>query len=503
MTRLTDRRTRRAPGSGSTRALLVVVCLAQFMVILDVSIVNVAMPTIGRGLSFAPEDLQWVINAYTILFAGFLMLGGRCADLLGRRRVFLAGTALFSLCSLGCSLADSQALLLVARGLQGFAGALVSPATLSIITSSLREGPERNRGVGLWGAMGGLGGSSGVLLGGVLTQAFGWQAIFAVNVPIGIGVVLTGMRVLPRMSPAGGERHFDATGAVLITASLIGFTYGLVRSDALGWGSAGVIAPLAAAAGLFLAFLLVEARVARSPLVPLGVLRLGRLRAANAVVALLYAAVFPLWFFLTLYLQQVLGMSALQAGLAFLPMTLSIFAASTFAPRLVAAVGARGLISTGLVLSGIGIALLSGVQPGGSYAGSVLPGALLASIGMGCALVPATIVAMQGLPGRLSGLGSGVLNTSRLMGGAVGLALLSTIATAQTQGERGVNAARALTDGFDLAFVVAAGLCAAGAALAVALLGRRPTAGGAETAKAGLAHEAAHGAGELAESAAA
>jgi MFS family permease len=512
----------------SKTALLVVVCLAQFMVILDVSIVNVALPEIHDGLRFSTPGLQWVVNAYTLTFAGFLMLGGRAADLLGRRRVFIAGTALFALSSLACSLADSRGLLIGARALQGFGGAVLSPATLSIITSSLREGPERNRGLAMWGAMGALGASSGALFGGILTQAFGWSAIFAINVPLGVLVIVLGLRLIPAPAAANfgaatedlgvgakddlgararddlaaratddpaaearhvvgerppnvaGERpprHFDATGAVLVTASLVSLTFGIVRTDTLGWGSTGVLAPLAGGVVLLAAFMLVEARIARVPLVPLAIFRVGQLRAANLVVILLYAAFFPVWFFLTLYLQQVLHYDAIEAGVSFLPMTLSIFAASTLAPRLVARLGPRRVIAGGMLCATFGMALLTGVAPGGTYVGSMLPGAVLASVGMGLSLVPATIVAMQGLERSQSGLGSGLLNTSRLVGGALGLAVLSTIADAKTHGELTVGAARALTDGFDLAFAVGALLCLAGAAVAALLLAPRATAG--------------------------
>ena len=271
----------------STNALLIVVCLAQFMVILDVAIVNVALPSMRAGLHFSTTGLQWVVNAYTLTFAGFLMLGGRSADLLGRRRVFLAGVALFSLSSLLCALADSRGLLIGARALQGFAGAVLSPATLSIITSSLPEGRERNRGLAAWGAVGGLGASSGALLGGVLTQAFGWPAIFAVNVPLGALVVVFGLRVIPAHLPAAGRRHFDVTGAVLVTAALVSVTFGIVRTDTLGWGSPGVLVPLLGGLVLLAAFLLVEARFAQEPLVPLSIFRIGHLRAANSVVLLL------------------------------------------------------------------------------------------------------------------------------------------------------------------------------------------------------------------------
>jgi EmrB/QacA subfamily drug resistance transporter len=462
----------------ATNAILAVVCLAQFMVILDVSIVNVALPSIRNGLGFSTTGLQWVVNAYTLTFAGLLMLGGRAADLLGRRRVFLAGTAMFALSSLACAVASSRGLLIGARGVQGIAGAVTSPATLSIITSTLPEGRERNRGLALWGAMGALGASSGALLGGILTQSLGWQAIFAVNVPLGAVIVALGLRAIPAITPvsgaadAGAARHFDALGAALITASLIAATFGIVRTDTLGWASTGVLGPLAAGMLLLGAFVVVEARVARVPLVPLSIFRARRLRAANLIVLLMYAASFPAWFFITLYLQQVLHYDAIEAGLAFLPMTGSIFLGSSLAPRVVARFGSRPVIVTAMVSMAAGMLLLSGVGPGGNYAGTVLAGALLTALGMGFSLVPSTIVAMQGVPASASGVASGLLNTSRLMGGALGLAILSTIAAGQTRSEIGLGAARALSDGFDLAFTVAV-VFAIGAA-AIAAVGLRP-----------------------------
>jgi EmrB/QacA subfamily drug resistance transporter len=456
----------------STTALLVVVCLAQFMVILDIAIVNVALPSIRTGLHFSTTGLQWVVNAYTLTFAGFLMLGGRSADLLGRRRVFLVGTALFALSSLACALANSRGLLIGARGLQGLSGAVLSPATLSIITSTLPEGPERNRGLAAWGAVGGLGASSGALLGGFLTQGFGWPAIFAVNVPLGVIVVALGLRVIPATARAEGTRHFDVTGAVLVTASLVSLTYGIVRTDTLGWGNSGVVAPLIAGLGLLAAFLFVEARVAEQPLMPLSIFRIGHLRAANSVVLLLYAAQFPGWFFLTLYLQQVLHYDAIEAGLGFLPMTLSIFAASTLAPRVVARFGPRPVITTGMLTSAAGFMLLSGVTPEGTYVQTVLLGAVLAALGMGLTLVPATIVAMQGVERAQSGVASGLLNTSRLVGGALGLAVLSTIAAGQA-GDAGGSAVAA-TNGFALAYHVGAVIALSGAAIAGFLL-REPS----------------------------
>jgi EmrB/QacA subfamily drug resistance transporter len=451
----------------STNAVLAVVCLAQFMIILDVSIVNVALPSIRGGLHFSTTGLQWVVNAYTLTFAGLLMLGGRSADLLGRRRVFLAGTTAFALSSLICALASSRGLLIGARGVQGIAGAITSPATLSIITSTLPEGRERNRGLGLWGAMGALGASSGALLGGILTQVFGWQAIFAVNIPLGAIVVGLGLLAIPAIAPVQGHpRRFDALGATLVTAGLIALTFGIVRTDTLGWGSTGVLAPLAAGVALLSAFFYVEARVAEAPLVPLQIFRIRRLRAANLVVVLLYAANFPSFFFITLYLQQVLHYSAIGAGLSFLPWTLTIFISSTLAPRAVARFGPRAVIVAAMLASGAGMALFTGIGPGQTYAGAVLAGALLTALGMGFTLVPATIVAMQGVAGTQSGVASGLLNTSRLMGGALGLAVLSTIASDQTRHAVGVGAVQALTDGFGVAFTVAVGFAVIGALVA-------------------------------------
>jgi EmrB/QacA subfamily drug resistance transporter len=453
-----------------TNGILAVVCLAQFMVLLDVSIVNVALPSIRNDLHFSTTGLQWVVNAYTLTFAGLLMLGGRSADLLGRRRVLLIGTAMFMLSSAACALAASRGLLIGARAVQGLSGAVMSPATLSIITSTLPEGPRRNRGLALWGAMGALGASSGALLGGILTQSLGWPAIFAVNLPLGAIVIACGLRVIPSIEAAQGRRHFDVTGAVLVTAGLSAVTFGIVRSDSLAWVSTGVLGPLGVGLALLGAFVLTEARFARVPLVPLSIFRAGQLRSANIVIVLLYAANFPTWFFITLYLQQVLHFDAVEAGLGFLPMTGSIFLGSTLAPRVVTRFGARRVITVGMLSAASGALLLTGVGPGDSYLGSVLAGAMLSALGMGFSLVPATIVAMRDVTGSQSGLGSGVLNTSRLIGGALGLAVLSTIAAAQTRGEIGVGAARALSDGFDLAFAVASLFCLVGAVVALTTL---------------------------------
>ncbi len=458
-----------------TGALLVLVCLAQLMVILDVSIVNVALPSIRDGLRFSTTGLQWVVNAYTLTFAGFLLLGGRAADLLGRRRVFLAGTALFALASLACALADSRPLLIGARALQGVGGAVISPASLAIIATSFKEGRARSRALGVWGAMGGVGGSLGVLLGGVLTQAFGWPAIFVVNVPIGIAVIAVGRGLIPAGRAPSASRHFDATGALLVTGALTVLVYAIVRTDTLGWGAPGVLAPLALGLALLAAFAFVEGRVARAPLMPLRVFGMARLRAANLIVFLLYAAVFAIWFFLSLYLQQVLRYDPLQTGLRFLPMTLAIVATSTLAPRFVAAFGERRVLTVGMLCAAAGLYLLTDVRSGGSYVADVLPGGLLAAMGLGLSLVPATIAAVAGVPAKESGLASGMLNTSRLIGGALGLAVLSTIAASRTRADLlvGASGPSALSGGFRLAFAVAAGFSLLGALAAAVLLRAR------------------------------
>jgi EmrB/QacA subfamily drug resistance transporter len=454
--------------------LLIIVCLAQFMVILDVSIVNVALPKIGAGLNFSTTGLEWVVNAYTLTFSGLLMLGGRAADLLGRRRVFLVGVGLFAFASLLCAVASSKGLLIGGRARQGVGGAVMSPATKAIITTSFAEGAERNRALGVWGAMAGLGGSSGALLGGILTDGLGWPAIFSINIPIGIAVVLIGRRVIPEGRNVHATRHFDVAGATLVTGGLFAITYGIVRTDALGWGSAGVLAPLAAGVALIGLFALVEGRFAKAPLVPLSVFRMRQLRGANLAVFLMYSALFSLWFFLTLYMQRVLGFSAIEAGLSFLPMTLSVVAGSSIAPRLIARVGVRPVVTAALLVATAGMLLLTGVRPGGTYAAQVLPGGVLAALALGVALVGSTIAAVQGVPQSQSGLASGLLNTSRLMGGALGLAVLGTIAANHTKSVAASSAAAALTDGYGLAFTVGAGFTAAGALVAAVMLRKPP-----------------------------
>jgi EmrB/QacA subfamily drug resistance transporter len=456
--------------------LLAVICLAQFMVILDVSIVNVALPSIRASLDFSATGLAWIVNAYTLTFAGFLMLGGRAADLLGRRRVFLTGTALFGLASLACAVSDSRDLIVAARAVQGIGGAIISPASLSILTTSFAEGRERNRALGWWGAIGGIGAASGVLLGGLLTQGLGWQWVFLVNVPLAAGILAVGRGLVPEGRADLGHRHFDVTGAVLVTAGFVALVFGIVRSDTLGWGALGVLGPIGLGAALLAAFAVVEGRVAKAPLVPLWIFSLKALRTANGVVLALYSGVFVMWFFVSIYVQQVLGYDAITTGLAFLPMTVLVAVAASRSPRIAARIGTRWTIASGMLLAALGLLVLTGIGPGGSYVETVLPGGLLASGGLGLALVPATIVAMQGVPAAAAGVASGLLNTSRLLGGALGLAVLTTIATSYTHAQHlaGVNAAQALTDGYGRALLVGAIICAVGAIGAAALLRPRP-----------------------------
>jgi EmrB/QacA subfamily drug resistance transporter len=457
-------------------ALLLTVCLAQFMVILDISIVNVALPDIHSSLGFSDTGLQWVVNAYTLTFAGFLMLAGRATDLLPRRQVFLVGVGLFAAASLGCALADGQGVLVGARAIQGFGAAVISAASLAIVTGNFKEGAERNRALGLWAAMGGVGGSAGVLLGGALTQGFSWPAIFIINVPVGIAVLIAGRRIIPRESAVANERKLDVPGAVLISGGLTAIVYGIVRTDSLGWGSLGVLVPLALGVVLLGLFALVEGKLAADPLIPLDVFKMPALRAANLIVAVLFAGMFGMWYFVSLYLQEVKGEDALVAGVSFLPMTLLIFAGSATAPRLVARFGVRTTLTIGMSLATVGFLVLATVEASSSYWAAILPGGMLAALGAGWSLVPATIVAVKGVPAAQNGLASGVVNTSRLVGGTLGLAVLTTLATSHTNSllASGTGQLDALTSGYRIAFLIGAGLCLAGTVAAVTLLRGRP-----------------------------
>ena len=452
------------------RATLILACLAQFMVILDVSVVNVALPAIHHSLRFSEQDLQWVVNAYTVTFAGFLLLGGRAADLLGRRRVFIAGLTLFSLASLAGGVATSQGVLIAARAAQGLGGAVVAPASLSILTTTFAEGPARNRALGAWGAMGAAGGSAGVLLGGALTDLLSWRWVLFVNVPIGLAAALLAARYISRDQHVASKRDFDLSGALSATVGLSVLVLGIVRTDATGWGSAPTLSLIGAGALLLALFVAIEGRFARKPLMPLRIYASRTLSAANGVVLLIGGATFGMWFFVSLYLQQVLGYSPIRAGLAFLPMTICIALGSTMASRAVGRFGTKPLLVAGMLAQTVGLLLFAALPVDGHYVSNVLAPSLLVAIGIGLSFVPATIAAVAGVASGEAGLASGLVNTSRLFGGALGLAILAALATARTDAHHAVGVAAthaALTSGFHLAFMVAAGFSLAGGLVAL------------------------------------
>jgi EmrB/QacA subfamily drug resistance transporter len=450
---------------------LVLCCLAQFMVILDVSIVNVALPSIRTDLDFTATDLQWVVNAYTLTFAGFLLLGGRAADLLGRRRVFIAGLLLFAFASLLGGLATSQGMLVGARAVQGLGGAVVAPATLSILTTTFAEGAERNRALAFWGAMGGAGGAAGALLGGVLTDLLGWEWIFYVNVPIGIAAAIAAQRFVEEgRADTQGRRHFDLAGATAVTAGLVALCYGIVRTDVKGWGSAETLGAMGAGLALIGVFLVIESRLSARPLMPLGIWRSRSLAGANVVVFFLGASIFAMWYFVSLYLQQVLGYSPIEAGLAFLPMTIAIIVGSTLAGRSAARIGAGRLLTFGMALSALGMLLFARIPVDGSYVADVLAPALLVAVGIGMSFVPVTIAAVAGVARQQAGLASGLVNTSRQVGGSLGLAVLATVATARTHALG--TGPGALVAGFHRAFEVGAGFAALASFAAATMLWR-------------------------------
>ena len=457
-----------APRKQNLTAILALACLAQFMVILDVFVVNVALPEIRRALGFSQGDLQWVVNAYTITFGGFLLLGGRAADLLGRRRVFVFGLLLFSLASMAAGLADTRAELIIARLVQGLGGAVIAPASLSILTTTFTEPAERHRAVGIWGAVGGAGGAAGVLLGGVIVDALNWRWIFFVNVPIGLVCAALAAYMIAESFNPNATRAFDVVGAVLATVGLSLLVFGIVRTDTGGWGNGTTLALIIAGVVVLAGFLVNEGRFAKAPLMPLRLFRSRSLSGANVIVMIIGASTFGMWFFFSLYLQEVRGYSPLHAGLIFLPMTLALMIGAVIASGLTARVGARRLLILGMSLLTAGLALFSLVHVHTSYFGVTLAASMLASIGMPLAFIPSTILATSGVAQSEAGIASAILNTARMFGGALGLAVLVALATTHsnhllkhaTSSVHTVD--HALVSGYDLAFLVAACMAAAG-----------------------------------------
>ncbi len=455
---------------------LALLAMTQFVIVIDASIVNVALPSIGRALHFSQDDLTWVVNAYTLTFGGFLLLGGRLADLMGRRRMFMLGLVVFSLASLAGGLAQSEPWLIAARAVQGMGAAIVSPAALSIVTTTFAEGAERNRALGVWGSVAGAGGAAGVLLGGVLTSGLSWRWVLFVNVPIGVVCALLSPRILHESHADAETRDFDIPGAVTVTAGLALLVYAVVNAVNVGWGSAETLLLLAGSVILLAAFLAIELR-SRAPLMPFSIFRLRTLRGADAIALLIGMSLFSMFFFISLYMQQVLHYSALKAGVSYLPLAVGIILAAGVASAGVTGVGFKPVLLAGLLFVAGGLFWFSRVPgTGGTFAADVLGPSLLAAIGLGLSFVSVTIAAVTGTRPREAGLASGLVNTAQQVGGALGLAILATIADSRTQdllrGGRH-DTAVALTKGFDRAFLVGAGFALAGALLTLLLISTR------------------------------
>jgi EmrB/QacA subfamily drug resistance transporter len=450
---------------------VIVVCLAQFMVVLDATITNVALPSIQSDLSFSAADLQWVVNAYMLVFGGFLLLGGRAADLLGRRRLFLAGIALFTVASLADALATSPGALVAARAVQGLGAALVSPAALSIITTTVPEGPDRAKALGAFAAISGGGGAVGLLLGGLLTDALSWQWVFLINLPIGIAALALAVRVVAESRVEHHAGGFDLPGAALVTSGLVMLTYAIVKAQSFGWGSARTLGLGAGALALLGAFGVVQQRRA-APLVRLAIFRTRTLTVANAATVLLLGGMYALFYFGSLYFQEIKGFSALQTGAAFLPMTIGIISGSVISQRLIARFGPKAVLAGGLLVGTAGLMWMTTLTPDVSYVAGFLPGVILLALGIGNAFVPLTLIATSGVAPDDQGLASGLFNTSQQVGGALGLAVLTTVANQATAGATGSRAST-LVHGYTTAFGVGAALLLAAAGLVVLALRRQ------------------------------
>jgi EmrB/QacA subfamily drug resistance transporter len=455
-------------------------CFAQFMLVLDATIVNVALPSIQKDLNLSAQNLQWIVNAYTLVFGGFLLLGGRAADLLGRRRLFAIGLTIFSIASLVNALAQSGEMLIIARGFQGLGGALVSPAALSIITTTFGEGPDRTKALSVWGGIAAGGAAFGLLLGGVLTQTLSWQWNFIVNVPVGIGVLAATMRFVPESRQENAVRHFDVAGAVTVTSGLMVLVYAIVKAQQWGWGSTTTLAWAAGAIALLVAFVAIEQR-SRSPLVRLSFFRMRWISTANATMFVVAGGMFGMFYFASLYVQEILGYGPLKAGLAFLPVSAGIMVGAGLSQQLIGRVGVKPVAMAGVTLAAGGLATLAATtQLDGTYL-ALLSGLLPMAVGMGLTFVPLTLIGTAGVAPEDAGLASGTFNTSQQVGGALGLAVLATLASNKTANVLGgldhapslVNQHQALVDGFQVAFVAAAVLMAAGLAMVTVVLRRR------------------------------
>ncbi|MGV9626725.1 MFS transporter [Streptomyces sp. NPDC003487] len=464
--------TTRTPARSAPPTWLVVAlaCAGQFLVVLDVSVVNVALPSMRTDLGLSAPGLQWVVNAYAIAFAGFMLLGGRAGDLFGRKRMFLVGLALFTLASLGGGLAQESWHLLLARAVQGLGAAVLAPSTLTILTAAVPEGAARARAIATWTAVGAGGGAAGGLVGGVLVDVLDWRWVLLINVPVGAVVLAGALARLPE-SRAGDGRRLDLPGAVLVTAGLATLAYGISQTEARGWTAGATLAPLAAGLLLVALFLLVEARTA-SPLMPLGLLRLRSVASANAAMFVSGSAMFCMWFFMTLYAQNVLGYSPLEAGLALVPSSLAVVLGSKLAPRLMRSAGARTVAVLGSLVAAAGFGWQSTMSAHGPYVTTIMIPGVLMMLGAGLAATPLASLATSGAAPGEAGLVSGLINTSRTMGGSLGLAVMSTIAATRTGGE---DTPAALTDGYALVFRISTAVLLAGAVLMLTWLPRGST----------------------------
>ena len=452
--------------SGTQRGkwlVLAVVGAAFFMTILDVAIVNVAIPSIQEDLHIAESTVQWVITAYAITFGGFLLLGGRMADLLGRRRIFIVGLVVFTLASLACGLAWSAGVLIASRAVQGVGAAIISPAALSIVTTTFSEGAERNKALGIWGALGGSGAAAGVLFGGILTKYLGWEWIFFVNVPVGVLVFALTRPIVPESHADLGHRRFDAAGAVSVTGGLALLVYAISKAPDVGWGTARTIGLLIAAVVILAAFVVWELRTT-APLVPFGIFRIRTLTGANSVGLLLGATIYANFFILTLYVQQILGWSALKTGVTFLATAGTTVIWAGVAQALVTKIGPRAVMTVGLAVLALTVLGYTRLPVDGHYWPDLLPLYLVFALGLAFGYIPVTIAGFIGVPGHQAGLASGLLNTSQQIGGAVGVAITSTIFVSQAKA--GNFTLEAFTSGYHWAFAALAAFAAAGAILA-------------------------------------
>lgn len=449
-------------------AILLAACAGQFLVVLDVSVVNVALPSIRTDLGMSAPALQWVLNAYTITFAGLMLLGGRAADFFGRKTTFIFGLGLFTLASLAGGLAQEGWQLIAARAAQGVGAAILSPSTLTILTSAFPDGPARARAIGTWTAVGAGGGAAGGFVGGILTDTLSWRWVLLINVPVGVCVLAAAAIWLTEQRQQGGDtrRRLDLPGALLVTGGLGSLAYGVVQTESVGWAAPSALLAIGAGLTLLVVFVLVESRV-RAPLVPLKVFRNLAVSAANAAMFINGAAMFSMWFFISLYMQNVLGFSPIQAGLGFLPQSLSIILGSKLAPWLMARVGARNLAMAGSALAATGCLWQTQMHAEGTYLTTVLGPGVLMALGVGLAATPLATVATAGAAPGDAGLVSGLVNTSRTMGGALGLAVLSTAAASRTAGS---SEPAELAAGFSRAFQVSAGILVLGLLLMLAFL---------------------------------